>query len=201
MITLSANVWFEEVDTGFVKEIKNTVKYIDENGVKKPVKNVVVRKPEEDFKIEVFPCVSVYNLDYKHDPLRYDPQPVMVRKSSGGSVFATMEESAISFNLNYQIDFWARYQTDMNLMTRTWLSAHFRQFNLPVVDDGGVERTCNVLATGGIVKSDLLLNKERLYHSIYKCVVWVELDDNTQFEAPTVQEVVIDDKVKINRRY
>ena len=77
---LSANVWFEEVNTGLVEEIKSTVKVKDAHGVLTALgdENIVIRKPEEDFKIEVFPSVSIYNVTYKHDPLRYNPNPVVV---------------------------------------------------------------------------------------------------------------------------
>ena len=71
-------------------------------------------------------------------------------------------------------------------MTRSWLVKHFRQFNLPVIDDGGVERTCNCMMKGSVVKSDLVLNKERLFHSIVNLEIWVELDDETRYNMPVV---------------
>ena len=66
---MSANVWFEEVNIGLLEEIKNTVRVKNSKGVLKALKDeaLLIRKPEEDFKLEVFPCVSIYNLSYKHD--------------------------------------------------------------------------------------------------------------------------------------
>lgn len=180
---MSANVWFEEVNTGLLNELRKTVKIRNESGLLIPLRDeaYMVRKPEEDFKFETYPCVSIYNLSYTHDPFRYNPEPVTISKDSVKSV---MEESAIPFNLLYQIDFWSRYQTDMDTMTRTWLTSHFRQFNLAVVDDGGTERTCNCLVQGSVVKSDLILNGERLFHSIIKLLIWVELDDEIRYNKP-----------------
>ena len=190
---MSANVWFEEVNIGLLEEIKNTVRVKNSKGVLKALKDeaLLIRKPEEDFKLEVFPCVSIYNLSYKHDPVRYNPSPVMVGEDEKNKV-VVMEDSAVPFNLDYQIDFWAKYQEDMDCMTRTWLSKHFRQFNLKVVDDGGVERTCNCLIQGSVAKSDLVLNGERLFHSIIKYQIWVELDDETRYNKPMVIQRSID---------
>ena len=78
---MSANVWFEEVNTGLINEIHKCVKVKDNKGVLVPLtynpdtpeeNAIIVRKPEEDFKIEVFPCVSIYNTSYEHDPIRQE---------------------------------------------------------------------------------------------------------------------------------
>ena len=192
---MSANVWFEEVNIGLLKELKDTIRIKDANGVLVPLENkaLIIRKPEEDFKIETFPCISIYNLSYKHDPIRYNPEPVKV-DSDVTNKTVTMEDSAVPFNLTYQIDFWSKYQSDMDCMTRTWLMKHFRQFNMKVIDDGGEERSCNCFTLGSITKSDLILNKERypisnkerLFHSIIKIQIWVELDDKTRYNKPMV---------------
>ena len=189
---MSANVWFEEVNIGLLKELKDTIRIKDANGVLVALqdKALIVRKPEEDFKLEVFPCVSIYNLSYRHEPFRYNPAPIKVGEDIENKI-VVLEDPAIPFDLTYQIDFWAKYQSDMDTMTRTWLTKHFRQFNLTVIDDGGTERTCNCLAQGSIVKSDLVLNKERLFHSIIKLQIWVELDDETRYNKPIVAEIDI----------
>lgn len=190
---MSANVWFEEVDTGLIKEIKNTVEYKNANGVLVPIENVIVRKPEEDFKIEKFPCVSIYNLDYKFDPMRYDAEPVKVGEDIETKK-AIMEESAVAFNLIYQLDFWAEYIDDMNTMTRTWLMKHFRSFNLNVIDDGGTKRSCNCYMSEKPKKSDLVLNKQRLYHTIISYCIWVELDNETRYN----EDMIIDNSINLN---
>lgn len=192
---MSANVWLEEVNTGMLNELKSCVKIKSAMGELIPLPDqdnaFVVRKPDEDFKFEVFPCVSVYIKDYRHDPIRYNPTPI-VQEVRADTKELVVEEQAVSFNLSCQIDFWAEYQEDMDNMTRTWLMRHFRQFNLPVVDDGGTERTVNVLASGSIVKSDLVLNSERLFHSIANYTIWVEVDDEVRYTVPMVATIDID---------
>ena len=187
---MSASVWFEEVCNGLIQELKKTIQYKSSNGelVTLDDKALMVRKPEEDFKFESFPCVSVYIVDYKHDPLRYTPEPVVIARDTGSST-TTLEETAIPFNLTCQIDFWSRYQADMDVMTRTWLMKHFRAFNLPVIDSGGTKRTCNCFTQGSIVKSDLVLNKERLFHSIIKYQIWVEIDEEICYNTSMVTDI------------
>ena len=194
---MSANVWFEEVNTALLKELKDSVKIKDMNGILVPLDNkaLIVRKPEEDFKFEIFPCVSIYNLNHKFDSVRYNPALVKVSEDVKNNKMV-FEEPAIPFNLEYQIDFWAKFQTDMDCMTRTWLMKHFHQFNLKVVDDGGVERTCNCLTNRGSAKSDLVLNGERLFHSIIRLQIWVELDDQVRHD----KYVVVDRDVNIQEK-
>ena len=194
---MSANVWFEEVNTALLKEIQNSVRIKDESGILVPLdsKAFIVRKPEEDFKFEVFPCISIYNLNHKFDPSRYNPALIKVGEDiDNNSVI--VEEPAIPFNLEYQIDFWADYQTDMDYITRSWLSKHFRQFNLKVVDDGGVERACNCLMKGSGTKSDLVLNGDRLFHTIMRLDIWVELDDQIRYS----KFAVVDRDVNIQEK-
>ena len=184
---MSANVWFEEVNRGLLQELKDTIRIINANGVLVALEDnaLLIRKPEEDFKVEVFPSVSIYNLSNKHVPERYNPTPVVIGEDLNNKV-VVLEDPAVPFNLEYQIDFWARYQEDMDYMTKTWLAKHFRQFNLSVVDDGGVKRSCNCLIQGSVMKSDLVTNKQRLFHSILKYQIWVELDNQTRYNKPVV---------------
>lgn len=190
---MSANVWFEEVNKGLLEEIKHTVRIKDADGVLVMLDDnaLVVRKPEEDFKFETFPCISIYNLDYKHDTMRYNSEPVKIKEYKEERI-VLMEEPAIPFILNYQIDFWSKYQEDMDCMTRTWLMKHFRQFNLSVLDDHGYSRSCNCLAQGNITKSDLISGGERLFHSIIKLQIWVELDNETRYNKPMVVKIKVD---------
>lgn len=188
---MSANVWFQEVDTAFMKEIYDTVRHRDpytEQLIRLDESNgVIVRKPEEDFKFEVFPCVSIYNLYYAMDKQRYNPNPVVVERNIAEKK-AIMEEPAVTFTLSYQLDFWARYYEDMGDITRTWMAKHFRQFNLPVVDDGGVLRSCNVFMSENPKKNDLLVKNDRLFRTIFSYKIWVELDDETRYNEAMVLE-------------
>ena len=190
---MSANVWFEEVDRGLLAEIRNSVKYLDADGTVVPIREdmVTVRDPESEFTDEVFPCITCTNISDMFNPMRYHFGDVKVDEVVETNQ-AIMEKTAVPYDLTYQIDFWARYREDINLMTRTWLVNHARQFNLPVVDDGGNERTCNVLVKEGLKESNLLSGQKRLYHSIVSYTIWVELDDEVRYNTNMVTDRTYD---------
>lgn len=186
---MSANVWSEEVERGLKQEILNTVFYLTDTGIKAPLTEdmVFVRDPEEDLREEQIPCVTITPLYNRFDARRYNPNPVIMSRNDEENLL-TMQDSAVPFNLLYQIDFWSRYKEDINLMTSTWLRKHFRQFNLKVVDDGGTERSSNVIVNESLRESDLLKNQKRLFHSIISYVIWVELDDEVGYNVHMVAE-------------
>lgn len=200
---MSASVWYGEVCAGLRKEIEDTVRIRDRRrefiSLPHPLKSIVVRKPEEDLKFEVFPCVSIYIKSFRHDPLRYDPQCVQLVRDP--TTYRTqVEEQAVPYNLDVQLDFWAKYQEDIDNMTRTWLMKHFRQFNLDVVDDGGTPRSISVLSVGGMVKSDLVLGEKRLFHSILNYSIWVEIDGEMRYNVPMVTKVELNTIQEVNRK-
>lgn len=187
---MSANVWFEEVNIALVKLLRDTIKIKSNTGANIPIppNSVMVRRPEDEFKMENFPCVSIYNTGYRRDLYRGSTDPVVVVRDELTNT-ATVEDPSVPFTLNYQIDFWAKYQEDMDLMTRSWLFKYNRQFALPVIDDGGTLRYCNVNCSNSIVKSDLVQNKERLFHSIISISIWVELDDENRYNVSMVTKI------------
>lgn len=189
---MSANVWFEEVERGLKEEILRTVEYLTPAGVKEPVSKemVFVRDPEEDLREEEIPCVTITPIMNRFDPRRYNPNPVVINRDTKNNT-VHMQESAVPFNLTYQIDFWSRYREDMNIMTSSWIKKHFRQFNLPVVDDGGVVRSSNALIYENMRPVDLMRNQKRLYHSIISYVIWVELDDEVGYNVSMVADRVV----------
>lgn len=184
---MSANVWISEVDTALKQEILNSVKYRNRSGILVPIEKeaVTIRKPEDDFKIEMFPSVSIYNTRYKHDPSRYNPNPVVIGINEADKI-ALLEESAVPMNLSYQIDFWAKYQPDMTDMTKTWIAGHFRNFNLSVKDDGGNVRSCMCLQEQEAKKLDSLKESSRLFRTVFSYTIWVELDGEKQYNVSMV---------------
>lgn len=186
------SIWKEEVDTGLLDEIYNTIKIPNSKGILVPLeskeKQVLIRKPEEDFKPEKYPCVSIYNTGDRFSTVRYNPN--QIKRVNNGVI--TLEDSAIPFDLIYNLDFWARYQTDMNAMTKEWLKHHFRQFNLLVHDDDGNEVYVNCLRSSNPRKSDLMSGGERLFHTIISYRIWVEIKDETQYNTTVATKVNID---------
>ena len=195
MTTSSESVWFEQVDTALIDYIKGIVKLPDASGVLTPVP-VKVRKPDEDFKIEEYPCITLYNLYSTRDVIRYYPDLVMVEKDPANNR-VILEKGAVPYNLFYQIDFWSRLQSDMNDMTRLWLGHHpDGHFNLPVKDLSGNDRNSSVLMVDDLRKSDFLTETKRTFHSSLTYKVWVELDEKIRIDGDLIT-IVPDSDVKI----
>lgn len=187
----SESVWFEQVDEALIAYIQNIVKLKNDKGVLSPVP-VKIRKPDEDFKIETYPSITLYNLYSVRDEVRYNPEPVVIGRDEANATLIE-EQSAIPYSLYYQIDFWSRLQSHMNDMTRLWLGHNpDRCFNLPVKDLSGNDRSSFVLLTDDLKKSDLLNGTDRTFHSMLTYRVWVELDEKITVEKPMVVSIEVD---------
>lgn len=188
MPVTSESVWFEQVDTALINHIKGIVKLPNSNGVLTPVP-VKIRKPDEDFKIEEYPCITLYNLYSVRDEERYFPDTVVVERDFDNHRLIE-EKSAIPYSLFYQIDFWSRQQSQMNDMTRMWLGHHpDKCFNLPVKDLSGNNRDSFVLMTDDLKKSDFLTDTKRTFHSVLTYKVWVEIDERIRTEGYLITEI------------
>lgn len=188
MPVTSESVWFEQVDTALINYIKGIVKLPNSNGVLTPVP-VKIRKPDEDFKIEEYPCITLYNLYSVRDEERYFPDTVVVERDFDNHKLIE-EKSAIPYSLFYQIDFWSRQQSQMNDMTRMWLGHHpDKCFNLPVKDLSGNNRDSFVLMTDDLKKSDFLTDTKRTFHSVLTYKVWVEIDERIRTEGYLITEI------------
>lgn len=196
MSVTSESVWFEQVDTALIGHIKEIVKLPDKQGLLTPVP-VKIRKPDEDFKIEEYPCITLYNLYSTRDEVRYYPDPVVVERVPETNRMI-QEKSAVPYSLFYQIDFWARTQSQMNDMTRLWLGYHpDRDFVLPVKDLSGNDRDCLVLQTDSLKKSDYLKAVERTFHSMLTYRVWVEIDEKIRTENYLVTAIPTPETTKM----
>lgn len=176
---MSESIWYEEVDTALVDLLQETI-HIDG----KPVK-VLVLKPDDDFDDEDYPLITIYNLFDRFSVERYNPEPVVVSQSVSKRT-AILEDSALPYDLFYQIDFWATLQSDMNEMTKQWKAYASRWFNLSVIDKLGTSRSCFVLSRNDFGKSDLVKKGKRLFHCFGTYKIQVELDENVQTVAPMV---------------
>ena len=176
---MSESIWFEQVDTALLKLIR---KVIQIDG--KPVK-AVIRKPDDDFSTEDYPLVSVYNLYDRFSRIRYNSEPVVVSRDEQANTLIS-EESALPYDLYYQIDFWSTLQSDMNSMTKQWKAFSNHWFNLDVLDESGTPRSCFVLSSNDFNKADLLSKGNRLFHSFGTYKVQVELDENVQSSVPMI---------------
>lgn len=192
---MSSSVWYEQIDTGLINFISSIVT-LKNDGVESPVP-VRVRKADEDFKIENYPMVTIYNLfTSKRQEVRYQPFDVLVGydpKTTKG----ILEKTAVPYSLYYQIDFWSVLQSDMNEMLAKWEYLVSRDFNLPVIDSGGELRYAHALQKGDSMKKiDKLNGTERVYHTAITYRIWAELDEGLQKECDVVTDIHINSKIK-----
>lgn len=188
MTVVSETVWVEQVDIALIDYISNIVKLSNKYGelVSVPVK---VRKEDSDFKVEEYPCITLYNLYSIRDQFRYHPDRVVVERDESGRKLVE-ESGAIPYSLYYQIDFWSRQQSDMNDMTRLWIGHNAdRDFNLPVKDMSGKDRSCYVLLVDDLKKSDFLTESRRTFRSMMTYRIWVEIDERVRIEGDMITEV------------
>lgn len=185
---LSESVWFEQVDTALVNFVTSKIVLTNDSGLMYAVPTTV-RKPDEDFKVEQYPSITVYNTSSRFADERYDRESKILARDKFNNQ-GTLEEPALPYDLFYNIDFWAKTQTDMNEMTRQWLSKVKKYFNLTVRDMTGVLRDCFVLQRGDLTKGDFISGYERTFHSIIVYRISVELDERVQTTVPIVTEPI-----------
>lgn len=188
-----STIWYEDVDNGLVNEILKCIKYIDRKTglpVALPKDNIILTKPEDEYKDEVYPSVHITHLFESHDKNRYNPNQLIVGRNYEENV-AQMKDSPVPFSLFYQLDFYSKFQTDINTMTSSWLKKHFRQFNLKVTDSDGDEVTINVMVNENMKSADYLEGYERIYRRIISYRIWVELDDEIIYNVPMVKDVSV----------
>lgn len=186
-----STIWYESLDKGLKEEIINSIKCLDkETGevINLPSNHVFFVRPEDEYKEEVYPSVHVTHLFEKHDKVRYNPnQMVVTRNIKEGTV--GVKNHPVSFTIYFQLDFYSKYQTEINLMSSTWLQSHFRQFNLNVIDSDNDEVTVNALSYEDMKSQDYMDGYDRIYRRIVSYKVWVELDSDVVENKPMVTNI------------
>lgn len=182
---MDTSAWFEQVDRAWIELIKRIVTLPDVSI------NVFVRVPDKDFKVEKYPSISIYGLYTQFDEDRYYPTQNHVEVDRDLGLSYTTEKSK-PFKLNYQIDFWSLFKTDMNAMSAQWLSKFAHHFNMPIVDASGEERTLFVKNRESYTPRDYFEKKERIFHSTITYQVWGDLDLQVPVVGDIAKEVVIE---------
>lgn len=187
---MSDSVWFPEVDKALVQLFTDTIKIPNHvNGELQSVP-VYIRRPDQDFKVEKYPCVTIYNLFSKYNPERQGAIKTVVSRDFENSTLE-IEKEAVPFDLYYTFDFWSKTMTDANNMSFAWYTHFDRCFNLTVTDRGGTERSCYAVKNDILRKYDFVSGDGRVFHSTVKYKIQVELDENIRTTMPMVTDVDI----------
>jgi hypothetical protein len=188
---MSETIWKTEIATALCSYISSIVK-TTRDGVLISVP-AIPREPEQEFKEEQFPLVSITSLYETFSRERYVQDKQVVSKVNGIAIY---EDSCKPFELFYQIDFWSSYQIEMDEMTMLWSSRSFPDFNLPVKDKSGNQRSVYALARSNMQANDFISGTNRTFHSFITYRFSVSIDENIKSTAPIVLEV--DNKISIN---
>lgn len=184
---LNQSLWFEQIDTAWADYLTSRVKVMDSEGnlVGVPVR---IRKPDADFRVEEYPCVTIYNLFTTAAPLRYAADKVVVARNGN---LCTLEEAAKPFDLSYQIDFWSSLQVDMNQMVGMWLSHYWKSFEMPAKNAAGADVFCTVMERDAARKMDVFQpNERKLFRTTFTYKVSGYLDFAEKENVPMVTNVV-----------
>lgn len=191
---MNQTVWYEQIDRGLKELISSQILLTDSSGKAVPVP-VRIRKADEDFKVEDYPMITIAHIGVsRRDEIRYNQfDSKLVKDLQAGT--ATVDPPAVPYTLKYQIDLWATLQSDMNALSSQWLYKFGRDFNLPVTDSGGTERTTQCLWSGDSVNlEDRLSSGDRVFHTPMTYSIWAELDT----PLTTLEEVYLVKEVDIN---
>lgn len=176
----SNSVWFEEVDKALVKLVR---KVIDP-------KMQVFFTVDRDLlpkgtKIN-YPYTKVHHLDSQFDFSRYEPLKQVV-SSNSETHEVTLEDSALPYILNYQVEFISNTNSMNNITTRKWFGSIKPFFTLKVVDSGGVSRNSFVSCLPPVTLEEKTEDDKIIFRCIIRMKVRVELDESTPqtFKTPT----------------
>lgn len=181
VVPKSETIWFEEVDRGLINLLEEI--QIPIEGILSPV-YVDVKKPDEDFKVDVYPSISVYAFNYSFDRSRESTLKEEITEVDTDKLIGKLEEVPKPYKFNYKVTLWSKLQSQMNYMSRM-LNAKIGHFhNLEVKDVSGVPATVFMELKNPISKSDMLIGKERTYQQVYTYDIWVNIDERTQTDVP-----------------
>lgn len=155
------------------------------NAVELPV---IVRDPQRESKLTSYPCACVSNYNQLISKDRLDNlDKVVVKYKDTEKKQVLVDKVAKPYYLYYQVDFYAKFQTDIDEMTRMWLGNIDSHYVLEVRDTNNNKRYCNM------VEQPYKHNRTdgNIYQRSYTYKVWVELDESIPVEVPTVQQVII----------
>ena len=185
-ITRSHTVWYEEIHRGFIELFGE----LFHNRVP-----VYVRKPDEDFKVEKFPCIILQVLDTQFSIPRWYKFDSYVVARDKENFRGILDKTPLPFDISYQIDFYAIKQKDLDELNVKWLFKFRRDLVLPVKcrgwerdGDTDYEDGVLVLPEGRVRRIDQMSGKDRLFRSCHTYNVHAKIEEhNDRVEIPLLR--------------
>ena len=171
--------------------------------------NVLVRKPDEDFKLEKFPCAVLQIPSYRFSVDRwYKKDRYIVAYNQDGWL---IDAPPLPFDLQLQMDFYAKKQEDMDTLQIKWLSFFERDLWLQVENRGGNRDECLVLPQGSAHRLDEVYGKDRLLRLVQNFRVFAKIEEhdarefikvpkNIKIITYLLERVGTDEKISVDKR-
>lgn len=187
-LSVSDTIWHREIAKGFQDLFPKVIgKY-----------PVIVRKPDEDFKVESYPVVSLQFLYEQFNTLRNFNKDYVYVKQDREKYEGTFEKPPLTYDLNIQVDFMTKLQSDLDSMTIKWLAFQQRDFNLSVTTNGGLFDTVHVMPSGNPKRMDEVFREERIMRCCYNYKVYGRINEHTgRVLIPLLRTVTVNTKNKI----
>lgn len=184
---MGKSIWTREIELGLLEHIKKVFKGSEFEDI-----NITLRTPEEDFKIEVYPSITLYNLYNVRDEIRYNSNMQIVNKDfETKNVIKSF--NTIPYNLYYQIDFWTTNYLQMSELTKKWIGYHpFKYFNFDLLDTQKEIRNTIAFKIEDLINTKVIKDENRVFHSIIQYKIWGELNETPNMNVPMITDINID---------
>ena len=179
----SETVWNREIYQGFI----NLLHELFGNQLE-----VYVRKNDDDFKLEKFPCVLLQITDYKFATDRYYKKQVYVQSKDYEAYKGIIESPPLTFDIALQMDFYTDSQEEMDVLSIDFINAFQRDFNLDVENRGGKKDNIHVMPEnlqGGPKRLDEVDGADRLFRLCFKFLAYGRIFEHKDMEeVPLAKE-------------
>lgn len=170
------SIWYEECDNGWLKLIPSVVKCEYEQDKFSPIVTCI-HLPEQDLdNFHVFPKCTIECTQEDFAYQRYFGDNKSIISYSGTN--ATVQDPTMPYFLIYRINFYAKFKSDIDYITRQWNTFCGRAFSLPVTLSTGETYNCNVDSLG-CQNHDSVEREVRRYVRSYLYKVWAYLEGDT----------------------
>ena len=180
----SATIWFGEIYEG----LQDLLHDMYGNSLR-----VEVVKPDGDFELEYFPCVTLQIPDYHFSIDRWYKKDSYVVAAKDG--YVVTDTPPLPYDMHLQMDFYATKQVDIDDLQIKWLSKFQRDLVLPVINRGGDEDRTVIQADGGLegIRYDEVRGKDRIFRVIHHFIVHGRIEEHDArqlFRIPTEVKVI-----------
>lgn len=167
---MSNSVWYGEVDLALVKLLK---KIFGES-----IQVYFNSNRDLNSKKILYPYVKITHLGEAFDFDRYDPNRQLVSYDPHTQT-AIVEDSALPYTLNYQIDIISDSNKGNNSSTLKWAS-NIKPFStLKVIDNGGIERSCFMSCNKPVNLEEVTQDDKVIFRHVVRATIRVEIDENS----------------------